>query len=72
MSPGQAYIDLAQILENWTNSSSANMAAMTIDTSDALKSFLEALPGCKGNIPSLYINLEGNNLSKEGTLSLSH
>lgn len=41
-----------------------------IDSPLALKTFIDDLPDCKGAEPSLYIDLEGNNLSRNGTLSL--
>lgn len=41
-----------------------------IDSPFALKTFLDDLPDCNGPEPSLYIDLEGNNLSRNGTLSL--
>ena len=46
------------------------MPSTFIDSTDALVSFLDSLPDCKGQPPSLYIDLEGNNLSRDGTLSL--
>lgn len=41
-----------------------------IDTTTALVTFLDGLGECKGQPPSLYIDLEGNDLSRQGTLSL--
>jgi exonuclease 3'-5' domain-containing protein 1 len=41
-----------------------------IESLSALKTFIDSLPDCKGPVPSLYIDLEGNNLSRKGTLSL--
>ena len=41
-----------------------------IDSPSALKTFLDHLPDCKDSVPSLYIDFEGNNLSRNGTLSL--
>lgn len=41
-----------------------------IDTTSALVTFLNDLGQCSGQPPSLYIDLEGNNLSRHGTLSL--
>ena len=41
-----------------------------IDSPQALKAFLGSLPDLEGPTPSLYIDLEGNNLSRKGTLSL--
>jgi exonuclease 3'-5' domain-containing protein 1 len=46
------------------------MEAQMIDSASALKTFIDSLPDCKGPVPSLYIDLEGNNLSRKGTLSL--
>jgi exonuclease 3'-5' domain-containing protein 1 len=46
------------------------MEAQMIDSPSALKTFIDSLPDCKGPVPSLYIDLEGNNLSRKGTLSL--
>lgn len=46
------------------------MEPQMIDLKLALKTFIDDLPHCKDPIPSLYINLEGDNLSREGTLSL--
>jgi exonuclease 3'-5' domain-containing protein 1 len=48
----------------------ANMEAQMIDSPSALKTFIDDLPDCKGSEPSLYVDLEGNNLSRKGTLSL--
>ena len=41
-----------------------------INTSPLLKSFLDGLNDIEGEPPSLYVDLEGNNLSRFGTLSL--
>ena len=41
-----------------------------IDSKLALKDFIKNLPDCKDTDPSLYVDLESNNLSREGTLSL--
>ncbi|CZT23201.1 uncharacterized protein RCC_08912 [Ramularia collo-cygni] len=41
-----------------------------IDTTAALVAFLDGLGNCQGQPPSLYVDLEGNNLSRHGTLSL--
>lgn len=41
-----------------------------IDSIPALKTFIGSLPDLEGPTPSLYIDLEGNNLSRKGTLSL--
>jgi exonuclease 3'-5' domain-containing protein 1 len=46
------------------------MEAQMIDSPSALQTFIDDLPDCKGPEPSLYIDLEGNNLSRKGTLSL--
>ena len=46
-----------------------NMKAETIDTTAALESFLNDLP-LDSNRPRLFIDLEGNSLSRRGTLSL--
>jgi exonuclease 3'-5' domain-containing protein 1 len=46
------------------------MEAQMIDSPSALKTFIDDLPDCRGSIPSLYVDLEGNNLSRNGTLSL--
>ncbi|KAK3669791.1 hypothetical protein LTR78_010308 [Recurvomyces mirabilis] len=46
------------------------MEAQMIDSSLSLKTFIDDLPDCKSAEPSLYIDLEGNNLSRNGTLSL--
>lgn len=46
-----------------------NMEAEMIDTAAALESFLNDLP-LDSTRPSLFIDLEGNNLSRRGTLSL--
>lgn len=41
-----------------------------IDTLDALKQFLKTLPEITWETPDIFIDLEGNNLSRHGTLSL--
>lgn len=41
-----------------------------IDTAEALKAFIDDLPDLQRFEPSLYIDLEGNDLSRKGTLSL--
>lgn len=41
-----------------------------IDSKPALKAFIDNLLECKNANPSLFVDLEGNNLSREGTLSL--
>jgi exonuclease 3'-5' domain-containing protein 1 len=46
------------------------MEAQMIHSPSALKTFIDDLPDCKGSVPSLYIDFEGNNLSRNGTLSL--
>lgn len=46
------------------------MEITVIDTLDALKAFLQILPSTTQSNPSLYIDLEGNNLSRHGTISL--
>jgi exonuclease 3'-5' domain-containing protein 1 len=46
------------------------MEAQMIDSPSALKTFIDDLPDCKGSVPTLYVDLEGNNLSRNGTLSL--
>lgn len=46
------------------------MAPIFIDSLASLASFLDDLPDCKGQPPSLYIDLEGNNVSRHGTLSI--
>lgn len=46
------------------------MTPTLIDTPAALIAFLDDLPDCKGYPPSLYVDLEGNNLSRQGTISL--
>jgi exonuclease 3'-5' domain-containing protein 1 len=46
------------------------MEAQMIESPSALKTFIDSLPDCKGPVLSLYIDLEGNNLSRKGTLSL--
>jgi exonuclease 3'-5' domain-containing protein 1 len=45
------------------------MEVQMIDTADALKTFLDGLPQSSTQ-PNLFIDLEGNNLSRHGTLSL--
>ncbi|KAK1088388.1 hypothetical protein LTR33_000578 [Friedmanniomyces endolithicus] len=41
-----------------------------LDTTAALEKFLSDLGDCDGHPPKLYVDLEGNNLSRKGTLSL--
>ncbi|KAK5701104.1 hypothetical protein LTR17_022901 [Elasticomyces elasticus] len=41
-----------------------------LDTSTALEKFLSDLGNCDGQPPRLYMDLEGSNLSRNGTLSL--
>ncbi|KAK0932881.1 hypothetical protein LTR29_015551 [Friedmanniomyces endolithicus] len=41
-----------------------------LDTTAALEKFLSDLGNCDGQPPRLYVDLEGNNLSRNGTLSL--
>ena len=45
------------------------MQSQLIDTISAMKTFLDGLPD-QSSSPSLYVDLEGNNLSRNGTLSL--
>ncbi|KAK0888235.1 hypothetical protein LTR91_018706 [Friedmanniomyces endolithicus] len=46
------------------------MDPMFLDTTAALKKFLSDLGNCDGQPPRLYVDLEGNNPSRNGTLSL--
>ncbi len=46
------------------------MKSELINTSPLLKAFLDSLINIEGEPPSLYVDLEGNNLSRDGTLSL--
>lgn len=46
------------------------MEPILVDTVSSLKSFLQALPPCHERRPGLYVDLEGNDLCREGTLSL--
>jgi exonuclease 3'-5' domain-containing protein 1 len=46
------------------------MDAFIIDSRWVLRAFIDGLPDSKGTDPSLYIDLKGNNLSRDGTLSL--
>ena len=46
------------------------MKSELVNTSPILKSFLDGLNDIEGEPPSLYVDLEGNNLSRVGTLSL--
>ncbi|KAK3046754.1 hypothetical protein LTR09_011779 [Extremus antarcticus] len=46
------------------------MKSELIDTLSLLKAFIDGLKNIEGEPPSLYIDLEGNNLSRLGTLSL--
>ena len=41
-----------------------------VDTIEKLREFLHGLPSCNEKWPNLYIDLEGNDLSRKGTLSL--
>ncbi|KAK0263115.1 hypothetical protein LTR35_017614 [Friedmanniomyces endolithicus] len=41
-----------------------------LDTTTKLEKFLSDLGNCDGQPPRLYVDLEGNNLSRNGTLSL--
>lgn len=41
-----------------------------IDSKPALQAFIDDLPDCDDPVPNLYVDLEGNNLSRDGTLSL--
>jgi exonuclease 3'-5' domain-containing protein 1 len=45
------------------------MNAQMISDATALKKFLDGLPQ-SGTTPNLYVDLEGNNLSRNGTLSI--
>ncbi|KAK4901079.1 hypothetical protein LTR49_027316 [Elasticomyces elasticus] len=46
------------------------METKFLDTTAALEKFLNYLGNCDGQPPRLYLDLEGNNLSRSGTLSL--
>ncbi|KAK4906167.1 hypothetical protein LTR49_024653 [Elasticomyces elasticus] len=46
------------------------MEAKFLGTTAALKKFLNGLNNCNGQPPRLYVDLEGNNLSRSGTVSL--
>lgn len=46
------------------------MEAQMINSKAALEAFIDELPDCKDPDPNLYVDLEGNNLSRKGTLSL--
>lgn len=46
------------------------MEPQLIDTAAALKDFLQSLPACRDGRPDLYLDLEGNDLCRHGTLSL--
>jgi exonuclease 3'-5' domain-containing protein 1 len=46
------------------------MDVQMIDTRLSMKTFLDDLSNCVGPESSIYIDLEGNNLSRHGTLSL--
>lgn len=48
----------------------SDMHSELINTTAALIAFLDGLGDCKGQPPSLFVDLEGNNLSRHGTLSL--
>ncbi|KAK0301567.1 hypothetical protein LTR82_018244, partial [Friedmanniomyces endolithicus] len=46
------------------------MDSKFLDTTAKLEKFLSELGNCDGQPPRLYVDLEGNNLSRNGTLSL--
>ena len=46
------------------------MASEPIDTVPLLKTFLDGVDEYEGEPPSLYVDLEGSSLSRNGTLSL--
>lgn len=46
------------------------MEPQLIDTVDALKAFLQSLPPCRERRPDLYVDLEGDDLCRQGTLSI--
>ncbi|KAK4502453.1 hypothetical protein PRZ48_005878 [Zasmidium cellare] len=46
------------------------MSPTFVDTPTSLVAFLDSLPDCEGQPPSLYIDLEGNSLGRHGTLSI--
>lgn len=46
------------------------MQSKLIDSVGALETFLDGLPESKAGPLRLYVDLEGNNLSRNGTLSL--
>ena len=46
------------------------MQSELVDTASALQAFLDGVADDAGKSPSLYVDLEGNNLSRHGTLSL--
>lgn len=51
--------------------SAAKMAKLRfVDTTAAVTSMIDSFPKQDGQIPSLFLDLEGDNLSREGTLSL--
>ncbi|KAK0301669.1 hypothetical protein LTR82_018178, partial [Friedmanniomyces endolithicus] len=52
------------------SSTPATMEPKFLDTTAALEKFLSDLGNCDGQPPRLYVDLEGNNLSRNGTLSL--
>lgn len=51
-------------------SNPADMEPQMIESKPALRAFIDNLPECKDPDPSLFVDLEGNNLSRKGTLSL--
>lgn len=51
-------------------SSEAGMKAFIIDSRWVLRAIIDGLPDSKSTDPNLYIDLKGNNLSRDGTLSL--
>jgi exonuclease 3'-5' domain-containing protein 1 len=46
------------------------MQPVLVNTLPLLEAFLDSLTDIEGEPPSLYVDLEGNNLSRDGTLSL--
>ena len=46
------------------------MESVLVDTVASLQSFLESLPLSSGKRPDLYVDLEGDDLCRQGTLSL--
>ncbi|KAK0247199.1 hypothetical protein LTS09_017660 [Friedmanniomyces endolithicus] len=61
---------LIYVHPNTALSLSATMDPKFLDTTAALEKFLSDLGNCDGQSPRLYVDLEGNNLSRNGTLSL--